>query len=72
MDTTFERAKALIDYSLDVFGGTDGGVSICHVRENLEKCIEKADQGDPTSTELLKIFVKYDKLLKAFSQPVNF
>ena len=72
MDTTYERAKALIDYSRDVFGGTDGGVSICHVRENLEKCIEKADQGDPTSTELLKIFVRYDKLLKAFSQPVNF
>ena len=72
MDTTFERAKALIDYSLDVFSGTDGGVSLCHVRENLEKCIEKADQGDPTSTELLKIFVRYDKLLKAFSQPVNF
>ena len=72
METTFERAKALIDYSLNVFGGTDGGHSFCYVRTNLEKCIEKADQGDPTSIELLKIFVRYDKLLKAFSQPVNF
>lgn len=72
MDNTFEQAKELLDYSLDVFGGTDGGVSFCHVRENLEKCIAKAEEGDPTSKELLKIFVKYDKLLKAFSQPVNF
>ena len=72
MNTPFEQAKKLLDYSLDVFGGTDGGVSFCHVRTNVEKCVEKANSGDPTAKELLSIFVKYDKLLKAFSQPVNF
>lgn len=40
MTEQFQQAKELLDYSLDVFGGTDGGVSFCHVRENLEKCIE--------------------------------
>lgn len=72
MSEQFQQAKELLDYPLDVFGGTDGGVSFCHVRENLEKCIAKAEEGDITSTELLKIFVKFNKLLKAFSQPVNF
>ena len=72
MSEQFQQAKELLDYTLDVFGGTDGGISFCHVRDNLERCIEKADQGDPAATELLKIFVRYDKLLKAFSQPVNF
>lgn len=69
---SFQQAKELLDYPLDVFGGIDGGVSFSHVRENLEKCIAKAEEGDPTSKELLKIFTKFNKLLKAFSQPVNF
>lgn len=72
MSEYFEQARKILDYSINVFGGDDGGISFVQVRTNLEKCIAKAEEGDPTSKELINIFTKYDKLLKAFSDPINF
>ena len=67
-DKSFNEANKLIDYTLDIFGGVDGGVGFSILRDNLEKCIENAESGDKNAMLLLDIFKKYDIALRHFTK----
>jgi len=67
-DKSFNEAKQLLDYTLDIFGGTDGGIGFATLRDNVMNCIEKAETGDKNAMLLLDIFKKYDIALRHFSK----
>lgn len=71
MSDAFNKAKEIIDPALSAFGGEDGGVGFFHIKNNLTKCIERAEEGDATAQNLLEQFQRMNRLVQAFSQPIN-